>query len=61
MDGRGKQAVLFRRLCITCATFASYIVPPTDLADRCSVTLTMLLAQVAYKYRGCRIGAAGVA
>lgn len=35
---------------ITCATFASYIVPPTDLADRCSVTLTMLLAQVAYKY-----------
>ena len=35
---------------ITGATFMSYFVPPTDFADRCSITLTMMLAQVAYKY-----------
>ena len=35
---------------ITGAAFASYFVPQGDLADRCSITTTMLLAQVAYKY-----------
>ena len=35
---------------ITGATFMSYFVPPADFADRCSITLTMMLAQVAYKY-----------
>ena len=35
---------------ITGCSFASYVVPTSDLADRCSITLTMLLAQVAYKY-----------
>ena len=35
---------------ITGATFMSHFVPPADFADRCSITLTMMLAQVAYKY-----------
>lgn len=35
---------------ITGCAFASFVVPQADIADRCSITLTMLLAQVAYKY-----------
>jgi succinate dehydrogenase/fumarate reductase cytochrome b subunit len=35
---------------ITAVSCASFAVPPEDVADRCSITMTMMLTTVAYKY-----------
>ena len=35
---------------LTGCTIVSFAVPVGDIADRCSITLTLLLAQIAYKY-----------
>lgn len=42
--------VIIPMFIITSALFLSWSVPVTDLADRCSITLTLLLAMVAFKY-----------
>jgi hypothetical protein len=42
--------VVFPLMLITGCTVGSFVVDQADLADRCSITLTLLLAQVAYKY-----------
>ena len=35
---------------VTSCLFASFAVPAEHFADRCSITVTLLLAQVAFKY-----------
>lgn len=42
--------VVFPIFLITLTNAASYTVPPTDVADRCSISLTLMLTTVAYKY-----------
>lgn len=42
--------VLLPLFIITTCTLASWSVPANELADRCSITLTMLLAMVGFKY-----------
>ena len=42
--------VVFPIFLITLTNAASYTVPPTEVADRCSISLTLMLTTVAYKY-----------